>query len=228
MSTEQSELAIDAQGLARRFGARWVLRGISLQLAPGEIVGVLGANGSGKTTLLRMLGTLLRPSAGVARICGHDVIRDPDAVRHCLGFLSHTPGIYDDLTARENLKFAAMMQGLDTESKLDAALDRVGLSAVAHERARGFSAGMQRRLGLARLMLRHPRVLLLDEPYANLDADGISLMNGFLTATRAEGGAALVVLHELAPAADVLDHTITIVNGKIADAHAAVSVGAMA
>lgn len=229
MSTEQSELAVDAQGLARRFGARWVLRGLSFQLAAGEIVGVLGANGSGKTTLLRMLGTLLRPSAGIAHVAGHDVTCDADAVRRCVGFLSHVPGLYDDLTARENLKFAAMMQGLDTGSALDDALERVGLNAVAHERTRGFSAGMQRRLALARLILRRPRVLLLDEPYANLDVDGISLINGFVTATRAEGGAALVVLHELAPATDVLDRTITIVNGKLADAHAApVAAGAMA
>ena len=176
MVTVQSELAIEAEGVARRFGARWVLRGVSFELRPGEIVGLLGANGSGKTTLLRIFGTLLKPTAGAARIYGHDVAHDTDAVRSELGFLAHTPGLYDDLTARENLKFGAMMLGLPTGNTLDAALERVGLGHVINERVRGFSAGMQRRLAVARLLLRHARVLMLDEPYSNLDTAGIKLM----------------------------------------------------
>lgn len=217
MVTAKSELAIEAQGVARRFGARWVLRGVSIELGPGEIVGLLGANGSGKTTLLRIFGTLLKPTAGAARIYGHDVARETDAVRSELGFMAHTPGLYDDLTARENLRFSAMMLGLPEGNNLDAALERVGLGHVINERVRGFSAGMQRRLAMARLLLRHARVLLLDEPYANLDTAGIALMNEIITEAGAAGGAALVVLHELAPAAGVLDRTITIVNGRVAE-----------
>lgn len=217
MVTAKSELAIEAQGVARRFGARWVLRGVSIELGPGEIVGLLGANGSGKTTLLRIFGTLLKPTAGAARIYGHDVTRETDAVRSELGFMAHTPGLYDDLTARENLRFSAMMLGLPEGNNLDAALERVGLGHVINERVRGFSAGMQRRLAMARLLLRHARVLLLDEPYANLDTAGIALMNEIITEAGAAGGAALVVLHELAPAAGVLDRTITIVNGRVAE-----------
>ncbi len=217
MVTAKSELAIEAQGVARRFGARWVLRGVSIELGPGEIVGLLGANGSGKTTLLRIFGTLLKPTAGTARIYGHDVARETDAVRSELGFMAHTPGLYDDLTARENLRFGAMMLGLPVGNNLDAALERVGLGHVINERVRGFSAGMQRRLAMARLLLRHARVLLLDEPYSNLDTAGIKLMNEIITEAGAAGGAALVVLHELAPAAGVLDRTITIVNGRVAE-----------
>ena len=217
MVNAQTVLAIQAQGVARRFGARWVLRGISIELEPGEIVGLLGANGSGKTTLLRIFGTLLKPTAGTASVCGHDVVRETDAVRSELGFLAHTPGLYDDLTARENLRFGAMMLGLPVGSNLDAALERVGLGHVINERVRGFSAGMQRRLAMARLLLRHARVLLLDEPYSNLDTAGIALMNELIAAAGAAGGAALVVLHELAPAAGVLDRTITIVNGRVAE-----------
>lgn len=221
MAAAQSELAIDAQGVARRFGARWVLRGVSLQLQPGEIVGLLGANGSGKTTLLRIFGTLLKSSAGSARVYGHDVVRESNAVRAELGFLAHTPGLYDDLTARENLRFSAMMLGQPDGNNLDAALERVGLGHVINERVRGFSAGMQRRLAMARLLLRHARVLLLDEPYSNLDTAGIALMNEIITEAGRAGGAALVVLHELAPAAGVLNRTITIANGKVAAATAA-------
>jgi heme ABC exporter ATP-binding subunit CcmA len=218
----QSEFAIDAHGIARRFGARWVLRGVSLQVRPGEIVGLLGANGSGKSTLLRIFATLLKPSAGTALVYGHDLSGGADQVRAQVGFLAHSPGLYDDLSARENLVFAAAMLGLDA-SGVDAVLARVGLGAVASHRVRGFSAGMQRRLSLARLLLTRKRVLLLDEPYANLDIDGIVLMNAVMRDSVEAGGAALVVLHELAPAAGVLDRTVTIVDGRIAGAGEAVA-----
>jgi heme exporter protein A len=212
-----SDLAVDSQGGARRFGSRWVLRGVSFQIRAGEVVGLLGANGSGKTTLLRILSTLLRPSAGGAEVFGCNVARAADSVREHIGFLAHSPGLYDDLTARENLRFAADMLGLP-QVDLDAALERVDLARVADTRVRGFSAGMQRRLALARLMLRRPRLLLLDEPYSNLDAAGIAVMNGIVREVRHAGGAALLVLHELAPAVGVLDRSLTIVDGRIADA----------
>jgi len=215
-----TELAIDASGLARRFGPRWVLRGVSLQVARGEIVGLLGANGSGKSTLLRLLATLLRPHAGSARVCGFDIAARPDDVRRNVGFLAHTPGLYDDLTARENLAFGAAMLGrAHAASSVDAALARVGLSGSEAERVRGFSAGMQRRLALARLLLTSPR-LLLDEPYSNLDAQGIELMNAVVTSCIAAGGAALVVLHELAPAAGILQRTVTIRQGRTEETEA--------
>lgn len=210
-----SGFAIDAQGIARRFGARWVLRGVTLQVSPGEVVGLLGANGSGKSTLLRILATLLSPSAGDATVGGADIKNDPDGVRNQIGYLAHAAGLYDDLSARENLVFAAEMHGLQSPN-LDAALDRVGLSHVADERVRGFSAGMQRRLALARLVLGRPRVLLLDEPYSNLDTAGIALMNELIGESVRGGGAALVVLHELAPAIGILDRTIGIRDGRVA------------
>jgi heme exporter protein A len=210
-----SGLAIDAQGIARRFGARWVLRGVTLQVKPGEVVGLLGANGSGKSTLLRILATLLSASAGEAKVGGADIKQDPDGVRNQIGYLAHAAGLYDDLSARENLAFAAEMHGLRSPN-LDAALARVGLSHVADERVRGFSAGMQRRLALARLVLGTPRVLLLDEPYSNLDTAGIALMNALIGESVRGGGAALVVLHELAPAVGILDRTIGIRDGRVA------------
>ncbi|MEO8333433.1 MAG: heme ABC exporter ATP-binding protein CcmA [bacterium] len=206
--------ALDATGIARRFGSTWVLRGVTLRVAPGEIVGLLGANGSGKSTLLRILATLLRPHAGSASVCGHDVVRDAHGVRSVVGYLAHSPGLYDDLTARENLVFAAAMLERD-EGEVDDALERVGLRAAANRQVRGLSAGMQRRLALARLMLVRPRLLLLDEPYSNLDPDGILLLNALLAEWSRAGVAALVVLHELAPAANVLHRTAAMADGKI-------------
>lgn len=208
-------LAIVADGVTRRFGASWVLRGVSLRVAPGEIVGLQGANGSGKSTLLRILATLLRPSGGAARVGGVDVVGDADGVRRQVGFLAHAAGLYDDLTARENLGFAATMLGRSHDA-IDGLLARVGLSRVADVRVRGYSAGMQRRLALARLLLASPRVLLLDEPYSNLDADGIALMNSVLRDAAAAGASALVVLHETAPATGLLDRLVSIVDGRVA------------
>ena len=100
-------LAIDARTLARRFGARWILRGATFQLEAGQAAGLVGANGSGKSTLLRLLCTLLRPTAGSATVFGADVVRDADAVRYSVGFFSPIPGVYEDLTALENIRFAA-------------------------------------------------------------------------------------------------------------------------
>jgi ABC-type multidrug transport system ATPase subunit len=158
---------------------------------------------------------LLPPSAGTASLAGSDVVRDASTVRRLAGFLAHTPGLYDDLTARENLRFAADMIGVPYATAEDG-LERVGLMHVAGERVRAFSAGMQRRLALARLTLHRPRVLLMDEPYSNLDAEGVALVNAVVGDVVRAGGAALLVLHELAPSGDLLDRTLTLVDGRIA------------
>lgn len=210
---------IEVVGLGRRFGSRWVLRGVSLDVRRGEAVGLMGPNGSGKSTILRVVATLLKASAGTARVNGQDISRDSSGVRGEVGYLAHTPGLYDDLTARENLLFAADMLGLP-HSSVDGLLDQVGLTHVANDRVRGFSAGMQRRLALARLILRNPRVLLLDEPYSNLDAAGVELMNATIARVVRAGGAALVALHELAPAKGGLDRILTLAEGRIETAQA--------
>jgi heme exporter protein A len=215
MAEPTSDFAIDATGVARRFGTRWVLRGVTLQVRSGETVGLLGANGSGKSTLLRILATLLRPNAGSASIYGHDVVGAADEVRARIGFLAHEPGLYEDLSAEENLRFAATMLGAGIgAAQISAVLARVGLTQAAGERVRGFSAGMARRLAVARLLLGRPQLLLLDEPYSNLDAEGISMMSGVISETVQGGGAALVVLHELAPAAGILSRTLTLREGR--------------
>ena len=210
----RGDAAIATTGIARRFGSAWVLRGVDLTVAAREVVGLLGVNGSGKSTLLRIIATLLRPHAGRAHVAGYDVVRDAEQVRSHIGYLAHSPGLYDDLTARENLEFAARMLDRD-DTDIAPALTRVGLQGVAHRPVRGMSAGMQRRLAFARLMLVQPQVLLLDEPYSNLDSDGITLVNELLRGWVDGGAAALVVLHELSPAREVLDRTVTLLDGRI-------------
>ena len=205
--------SLDVADVARRFGTSWVLRGVTLDVHAGEVVGLMGANGSGKSTLLRIIATLLRSQHGSVRVCGHDVARAPHSVRACIGYLAHSPGLYDDLTARENLAFAATM--LEREhSDVDRVLDRVGLSSAAGRQVRRMSAGMQRRVALARLILTEPRVLLLDEPYANLDPDGIALFNSLLAEWVSNGAAALIVLHERAPASGLLDRSLMMLDGR--------------
>jgi heme ABC exporter ATP-binding subunit CcmA len=210
----RAEAAINAERIGRRFGIRWVLRGATFEVQRGEVAALLGPNGSGKSTILRVLATLLKPNAGSATVNGFDVVNDAVRVRAEAGYLAHVPGLYDDLSAYENLRFAADMLGIP-HSTIEDSLERVGLGEMRNARVRGFSAGMQRRLGLARLILRKPRILLLDEPYSNLDIEGISLMNSVIREVIGAGGAALVALHELAPAREVLDRTLTLVNGRI-------------
>jgi heme exporter protein A len=213
--TSNADTAIRADRLGKRFGIRWVLRGVTFEVARGEVAAILGPNGSGKSTVLRVLATLFKPNAGTALMDGFDVITDASKVRGIVGYLAHVPGLYDDLTARENLVFAADMLGLPRDT-VDSSLERVGLAEMGSVRVRGFSAGMQRRLGIARLIMRRPHILVLDEPYSNLDAEGIELINSVISEVIENGGAALLALHELAPARGILDRTLTLSAGRIA------------
>lgn len=209
-----SQPSLHLQGLARRFGTRWALRGVTLDVARGEVVGIVGHNGSGKSTLLRVVSTALRPSAGDGWVFGHHLLKDAIEVRRHIGFLAHAPGLYDDLTATENLIFAARMLGIP-ETGLEAALERVGLAHHRNERVRGFSAGMQRRLALARLIIGNPDLLLLDEPYNNFDPQGIELVNEVIQDARARGGSALVVLHDKRQGERVLDRIVELGRGVV-------------
>ncbi|HZI26808.1 MAG TPA: heme ABC exporter ATP-binding protein CcmA [Gemmatimonadaceae bacterium] len=200
--------------LSRRFGTRWALRAVTLEVQPGEIVGVIGHNGSGKSTLLRVISTALRPSVGDGWIYGHHLVREAVTVRRHIGFLAHAPGLYEDLTATENLIFAARMFGI-AEDGIEGVLERVGLAHARAERVRGFSAGMQRRLALARLILGAPRVLLLDEPYNNFDPQGIELVNDVIQDVANAGGSALVVLHDQRQGERVLDRVIELNRGAL-------------
>jgi heme exporter protein A len=212
-------LAVDLQNIARRFARRWVLKGASLQVVPGEIVAMLGRNGSGKTTLLRVISTALRPTRGTGFIYGNQLVQDANEVRECVGTLGHYAGLYDDLTAGENLKFAMRMSGLKaSHEQIHDALAQVSLDHEINERVRGFSAGMRRRLALARLILRPPRLMLLDEPYAAFDQSGIDFVNQFVRNTAARGGAAIIVTHDPARVSEITKRMVTIVDGRIEEA----------
>ena len=213
-----SELAIELDQIARRFARRWVLRGVSLQVRQNEAVALLGRNGSGKTTLLRVVATLLRPTRGTGRVFGYQLVKEAEDIRGYIGILGHHAGLYDDLTASENIRFAMRMYGLNvTREQIQSALDEVGLAAEYKERVRGFSAGMRRRLALARLILRPPQLLLLDEPYAAFDQAGIDQVNAFVRRIVDHGGAALIATHDPNRAKAVCDRMVRIEDGKMVE-----------
>lgn len=216
MTSPASAPAVELTAIARRFGSRWVLKGASLTVERGEAVAILGRNGSGKTTLLRIVSTLLRPTRGAGRVFGHDLIGDADAVRSRIGLLAHTSAIYPDLTAAENLGFTLRMLGRTVNPRsIDEALDAVGLASHANHRTRGFSAGMQRRLALARLRILDPSLLLLDEPYSSLDPEGTELVTSLIADTRERGGAAILVTHDIPRAERVADRIVALDDGRL-------------
>jgi heme exporter protein A len=159
---------------------------------------------------------VLRPTHGAGRIFGHDLVREAERIRGEIGVLGHSPGLYGDLTAKENLRFAARMLGKPVSpDEIREVLERVSLGGVRDERARGFSAGMQRRLALARLLIQRPRLVLLDEPYASFDVSGIELINTFLSDHQRGGGTAIVATHDLEKGSGVFGRIVELAAGRM-------------
>lgn len=170
--TAASELAIETSGLTRRFGDFVAVDGISLRIPKGHLYGFLGLNGAGKTTTIRMLTTLLPPSAGVARLWGHDVVKEPLAVRGLVGLVSdETSESQSTWTAREYLGYFARIRRIDNVAhEVERILDDVGLDARFRGKLIGtYSTGMKRRVEIARALMGRPKVLFLDEPTRGLD-----------------------------------------------------------
>jgi heme exporter protein A len=215
---DQRPAAVATNDLARLFGGRAALAGVSLTVEGGRAIALLGPNGAGKTTLLRLLSTAIRPSFGRAAVDGFDLDRQADLVRQRIGYLSHATGLYDDLTARENLEFAATMLGTpEPRTRVERAMNDVALDAVADDRVRTFSAGMRKRLALARLLLGQASLVLLDEPMAALDDDGMRLVEALLAAWREAGVTVLVAAHELDRIEPHLDGRVVLDRGLVAE-----------
>lgn len=187
--------AIELEGLTRRYGERAALDDVTATLDAGETLVVFGPNGAGKSTLLRVLATLLRPSAGAARVLGHDVRREGWKVRGQVGFLGHDPLLYGDLSARENLAYHARLHGLRRPAdRIEELLAAVHLERRGDDRVHTFSRGMTQRLAVCRAVLHDPDVLLLDEPRANLDPAGTDLLEPLVG--RASGRTRVVTSHD--------------------------------
>jgi heme exporter protein A len=205
------------RAVVKRFGHRTVLREISLDIAPGEIVLLLGENGAGKSTLLRLLSSLTRPSSGTLLFRGQPLKGEAaEQMRRELGVLSYEARLYPDLTARENLRVFGTLHGVEgLATRIEDMLERVGLRDVPEVPVRAFSSGMSKRLGLARLQLTAPKVVLLDEPYASLDVASQGLIDGMLHDLRRQGGTAILVTHQFPPGIAACTRAVVLQQGAL-------------
>jgi heme exporter protein A len=188
--------AFELLDLSRRYGYRWALSRLTFRLEAGRSLLLTGHNGSGKTTLLKVLATQLRPTAGAVRVLGFDGRTCAADIRCRTSLLSHASYAYEDLTAQQNLVLLARLLGKpDPVAASAEQLARVGLTSRAHHPVRQFSAGMRKRLAIARVLLKRPRLALLDEPFGELDPEGIALMEEIIGELKATGTTLVLATH---------------------------------
>ena len=201
-------VAVRAVGLGRRFGSQWALRGVDLELARGEVFGLLGPNGAGKTTTVRLLSALIAPTEGRASIDGFDVVADADEVRARIGLLTETPGLYERLTAVQNLEFFGRLHGL-TPAVRQERMERLLRLFDLWDRRDGlvgaFSKGMKQKLAIARALLHEPSVLFLDEPTAALDPEAAFVVREAIAALKGQGRTIVLCTHNLDEAERLCD-----------------------
>lgn len=192
MSAPGVHLQVD--GLARRFGRRWAVAHVDLDVRPGQALLLTGPNGSGKTTLLRCLSTAIKAHQGQIRLDGQPLWESRGTLRAQIGYLAHLHRIYEDLSGRENLEAWARLGGYD-RSRVPDLLRRVELDPTRRDPAKTYSAGMRRRLALAITLLKQPRLMLLDEPFASLDPPGRLLLGGVIQELRQTGCTVVMASH---------------------------------
>jgi heme ABC exporter ATP-binding subunit CcmA len=203
-----------AVALAGRFPA---LSGVDLSVQSGEVALVVGPNGAGKTSLLRTCAGLLAVSAGEARVLGHDLRQDRMAVRTEVGLLGHAAPLYDELSASENVRFAVRASGLSAD-RAEPALERLGIVGRLRRTPVGrLSAGQRRRVALAVLVARRPRLWLLDEPHAGLDAAARELLGQLLVEVAGSGVTVLMASHEADLAHPLADRVVAMAGGTVVE-----------
>ena len=201
-------MAIQATHLTKSFGNYRIFEDLSFEISSGQCFALFGSNGAGKTTLLRVLATLVRPTSGDFSILGKHGITEKDSVRRTIMFLAHGSHLYDDLDAHENLRFALAMRSQNlSDGEYKRSLDRVSLGAFAGMKTRNFSAGMKRRLALAKVILAKPQVLFLDEPYNALDEAGVQITNAIIHDVMERKGIVIMTTHDQEKATKVATRT---------------------
>jgi ABC-2 type transport system ATP-binding protein len=209
--------AIETDDLGRRYGDRWAVRNLNLQIEQGEVFGVLGPNGAGKTTTMRMLACLIAPSAGRASVAGFDVSESPGEVRKRVGILTEAPGLYENRTALQNLAFYADLYELDrpvAARQIERYLRLLGLWSQRNEPTSTFSKGMKQKLSMIRALLHEPPVVILDEPTSALDPEGAKLVRDSISALKGEGRTIILCTHNLFEAQSLCDR-VAIIKGTM-------------
>lgn len=209
--------AIETDKLTRTFGERVAVDHLTLNIPVGTVFGFLGPNGAGKTTTVRMLAALIAPTNGTARVNGHELGDENDAIRASVGILTETPGLYERLSARQNLHFFARLYGLD-DARADAQTERylrmMDLWERRDDRVGGFSKGMRQKIAIARALLHDPAIVFFDEPTAGLDPEASRMVREFIKALRAEGRTIFLTTHNL-PEADELCDLIAVFRTRL-------------
>jgi len=201
-----------ANNLCRRFGRRWALARLDFQIEPGESVLLLGPNGAGKTTLLRVLATALKPHMGHVTWGGQDLWKHRATIRKDFALLSHNSALYSDLSARQNLETWGRLG--DIQPDVRGLLDRVNLKDNSAP-VRTYSAGMKRRLALARVMMRSPKLILFDEPFSALDPKGRDLVGDVLAEMRRGGATLILSTHLVELGRQHTDRAICLESGQL-------------
>lgn len=205
---------LEIDDVSRRYGRRWALVHVTLTVRPGESWMLLGHNGSGKSTLIGCLSTALRVHEGRIRYAGRDLWAERAALRRGIAVFGHKPHLYDDLSGTENLRVWASLGGIDADAA--GLLRRVGLDPERRDPVRTFSAGMRRRLALARMLLKRPELVLLDEPFTALDPQGRELLVGVIRSLRDAGATVLLATHLPQVAKAVAEHAVILEQGQVA------------
>jgi heme exporter protein A len=208
------EAAIDVEGLARRYGRRWALAGVSFRVPPASVMMVAGRNGAGKSTLFRVLATAIRPHRGTARIGGFDVVHQREDVRRMTAILSHANYLYDALSARENLHVVADHLRIP-RSGVMGVLEQMGLASRADDVVSTFSAGMRKRLSFGRVLLQEPKVVLLDEPYGALDPPGFDLVDEVIRELKRRGTTIMMATHQVERSRTYADMELVLDEGRV-------------
>jgi len=206
---------LEVAGLSRSFGPRRAVADVSFSLRAGECLALFGPNGAGKTTLLRVLAGLLKPSAGSARLSGI-ALPGGAAARSRIGLVSHHTMLYDALSARENVSFAARLYGIRDAARVDAALERMSMLERADTDVRALSRGMQQRVSIARAMVHAPELVLADEPYNGLDDSGARALTALLRELISAGTAVIIVTHNLVEGLSLATHAAVMRSGSFA------------
>ncbi|HVY60858.1 MAG TPA: ABC transporter ATP-binding protein [Planctomycetota bacterium] len=209
---------IEIKGLVKRYGSYTAVGGLDLQVGKGDICGFIGPNGAGKTTTLKILATLLRQDEGRVHVCGYDVESDAALVRRRIGYMPDSFGVYEDMTAREYLEFFAALYGIEparARQVIGDVLELTDLKAKADAQVETLSRGVQQRLGLARVLVHDPDVLLLDEPASGLDPRARIEIRALLKELRAMGKTVLVSSHILSDLAEICNRDAIVERGKL-------------